>query len=231
MDIMNLSAIYAKYGISENDYDTRDPYVLYDIVTIGDLLTFTPDVNMSECTYRDMSGNYVKFGNETECNEVFKLRKYVHGQYVCYELTSKLSNPPLTFRSVSTSLQYDRSIYEIRFAGQHAMARKIRPTITIHRYPTMANIYAATYYKASTEDLSLHIACQNITNYWLGYPYDLFTCQKEGGTTYSQCTDSCIKNNSVSMYNRLPFTSFYDYTAYSESDTKLISLSMIKNAT
>ena len=226
-DMLNMSHIQAKYGISEKPHDSFD---LMDIVTIGDMLTFTPDIDISECAFRDSTGNYVIFANQSMCSDFFALSKYLNGQYVCHKLSIK--DPfDITLLSVSTSLKYDRSMYEIRFVGQHSKARKIRPTITTKIFPTIGNKYASTYYKSSNQDLSLHISCQNITNYWLGYPYDSFTCEEEGEIGYYQCFDSCIEKKTMKEYNRLPYTSFYNTSMYGESDIKMMSPSMIKNRT
>ena len=63
--MLNMSHIQSKYGISKKLHDSFD---LMEILTIGDMLSFTPDIDISECTYRDSTGNYVIFADQSICS-------------------------------------------------------------------------------------------------------------------------------------------------------------------
>lgn len=228
-DMMNISSVELKYGINASDYGSISDLGLMDLITIGDMFEFTPNIDIKECVYRDVTGNYAVYPkNVSECYKIFSRRKYLNGQYVCYELKIK-KHYPITFRSVSTSLQYDRTIYSIHFMGHAAKTRKIRATLGVQNYPTEGNFYASTYYKARNEDLTIHLSCLNTTKYFLGYPYDKFECSNKAD--YFECTDTCIEKYAMDEYNRLPFSSYYNEEDFKSNDAMIISPKMLRNET
>lgn len=225
-DAINITEMESKYGISVQRNSSNEIFRLMDIITIADMIEFTPSGEIEDCSYRDAAGNNMIEGQKFDCNIYFNIRKYVVQQYICYALTAKKQSS-FMFRSIETSLQYDRSIFEIRFTGVLARYRKIRPIITQWKYPYLESAYAPAYYKDSEEDMTIHVSCQNISNHLLGFPFDEFVCEEKSETNFFHCLDSCMENVTMENLGRMPFTSFLD----ERTDGKLVSDSMVKNET
>lgn len=228
--MINMTKIKSRYGVhysNKNAEEWANVFELMDILTIKDMLDFTPGSGIESCSFRDSTGNTMKKGNKSECERIFNVKKYLIQQYVCYALSMKTESS-LSFRSITSSLDFERLIFLIRFKGIHARTRKIRASVSGNRYPLMENPYSPAYYKKSKSDISIHISCKNISYHWLGYPNDPFICQT-GDIDYFKCIDICLEDKFYKNTGRLPFTSFYDHNSWGIETIKMFSDSMLNN--
>lgn len=227
-DMINVSSVNSKYGISIDKNNITSLYSLLDIVSVQDMLEFSPDGNITDCLYRDSTGNDIVPEDERSCNEFFKVKKYITQQYVCYAVRAR-KQTELSFWSIGKSLDYDRMIYEVRLPGMLAKSRKIRPTITTYKYPYVENVYAPFYYKTPSEDVAIQLSCQNTTIHWLEYPYESFICQKDD-EDFGLCLDDCLREVTIKTFDRLPFAPFYT-SKRRNLEMKFISNRMTSNRT
>lgn len=211
-DMLNLSAINLRYGtdfkrdnINYLTNQTNSLYRLFDVISVKDMFEFTPDMKISDCLYRDQTGNDIVQEEERTCDTFFKVKKYITQQYVCYAIRIR-NQAAVSFHSIEKSL--DRMIYEIRLSEIQSRHRKIRPTITSFSYPLFENVYAPYYYKRLEDNIAISVSCQNRTMHWLGYPYGEFACLPPD-QGYNVCLDNCLGKETISTLNRLPFTSYY----------------------
>lgn len=228
-DLLNFSAIEDKYDIKIDKFNYTQLESLMDVLTIKDMLDFSPIFDIPQCVYRDKSGKYINHGDTSECHKIFDIKKYLNLEYGCYAISAKES-VSLYVRSITNSLAYDRVIYEISLNEIFALTRKVCPTITSWKYPYIDSSYAPSFLRRSEENISMQISCQNMTIHHLGYPFDSFRCQEEQ-EDYYQCINDCIDNLCLKHFNRLPFTSFYDYSDKNIENIKMIGYNMIKNGT
>ena len=223
-DSMNRSFIKQKYGLDTATHLHSE--LLTDNITISEILEMSPETVMDKCLFRDSTGNEVReFVPANECNSFFETKKYVSQQYTCYQLIPK-EKTTMTFRSIESSLRYERVIYSIYFTGLLASFRKIRFTLTGSGFPFVSRSYSPSFYKTSVERISAHLFCQNFTITTLGYPYDPFTCEKYEMEHFN-CIDTCLMNRTYNYFGRVPFTLFYDKPL----NKKLLSVPMIQNRT
>lgn len=196
-----------------------------DVLTIEDILLFTPTAEINECSFRHHTGNKIIHMKKDECNKFFRIRKYTVQQYICYHLVAR-EQISVTFRSIEASIQYERMIYEISFVGKLSNSSKIRPTIVSHGKVEYSRSYAPGFHKRPEEALFVQISCQNFTNQYIGYPYDSFVCARDD-EDHQSCVDSCVENTTIKYLDRLPFTSSY----HQPLKKKFISVSLINNDT
>lgn len=226
-DFLNVSAINQKYGLKMNQSKIEDTYAMLDFITVNDILQNTPNADIEERIYRDITGNHIQLSRGKSCADFFDLKKYIVQQYVCYVVKAK-NGSSLRFETVSKSLDVDRMIYEIKINASLRHFRKILPTITNMRFPMIENSYASAYYKRSDENIAIKLSCQNITMHWLGYPYDKFRFSSEREKDFYQCRDDCIQTDLLNRFDRLPFTSYYN-SSFDKLNKKLFSHSMVGN--
>ena len=229
-DMVNVTQVQDKYNITVNEDIPNELYNLMDIMTIEDILNFTPNDPLESCTYRDHTGNKIRFGNKEECLKIFEIQKYIIQQHLCYAVVAR-KDISVTFWSVERSLRYERLIFRIKLSEKHARSQKIRPTITNWRFPLIENAYSQSYYKKSGSDISIDISCSNVSVSFLGYPYDKFTCIKDGDMDYYQCVDSCLEKKTLINLSRLPHTSYHHKRSLNISFMKIVSTSMVDNDT
>ena len=113
-DSINWSKVELKYGklFPRDTFSNKLQWM--DILTVGDILNFTPPLQFSGCSYRDQLGNEVI---HTKRCEMFEIHKYVSQQYICYQLTPK-ERVAMDFYFIHTSLLNDRLIYEVQLDKQ-----------------------------------------------------------------------------------------------------------------
>ena len=221
-DAMDRSYCKRKYGFdSLNKYGFEN---LTDHITVAEMLKYSPDIVIDGCRFRDQTGNeIIALETSEECYKYFRTKKYIFQQYTCYQLIGK-DYKPISFRSIESSMRFERVVYDMRLKGPLASFRKIRFTITNGGYPYVSRVYSPAFYKAATERISAHIYCQNFTINTLGYPYDKFTCEKEDMEHFN-CIDTCLNETYIKKLGRLPFTLFHDYPI----QMNLVSPPMIRN--
>lgn len=202
-DLLDWNQVEQKYGRIYPRMDKR----WMDTLTISDILTYTPDVVPDQCTYRDKTGTAIIKSAMKNCT-MFKTKKYILQNYVCYNFIAKKIYE-IIFDLVHGSLEYDRTLYELRLSGPLTHASKLRVTISQKGFLDFGRVYAPGYYKKKQDQISLQVSCNNITNTWLGYPYDPFRCSRQDEDFY-RCVEECIKNHTMSQYGRFPYLQFYE---------------------
>lgn len=220
-DAIDWTAIEKKYG-SKYPFKTFEHKLKWmDVLTVADVLNFTPDLDIKGCSYRTKIGNSIN--HRHDCN-MFDIEKYISQQYICFRMSPKVE-AAAEFYFVHTSLLYDRLMYEVRFNGKLSKSNKIRPILTDDEFPYISRGYAPGFYKRRDDDISMMISCQNYSVFLLGYPYDFFKC----GEGYSDfpCMDQCIENKTLTGLGRLPYAWYYD----EPNNHKIVSQSMIQNET
>ena len=137
---------------------------LLDLVTIDDIYLNTPEFSLAGCSYCDQIDKDIIRSPKGNC-PVFRIKKYVVQQYVCYQFISK-NDFSIEFKFIHSSLFFDRMIYEIRFTGALARANKVRPVITDYGLPEISRHYVPSFYNKSDENIALLLSCQilQITN-------------------------------------------------------------------
>lgn len=221
---LDWSKVIKKYG-KVFEYEGNISRALWmDVLTIKDILEWTPKPEIESCLYRDHTGHEIIRSEMKRCS-YFTISKYVNQQYICYHLKG-IEDIQFNYHNVYSSLLFDSMIYEIRYSNELASSKKIRVTLTQDGIPFISRYYALSFYKKSNTGQSLKLSCQKFKNSFLGYPYDAFLCAKDPKDFY-HCMESCLSDFSMKTIKRQPFSSFYEYP----EDSKLISEKMLKNAT
>lgn len=224
-DGIEKSAVEKKYRIT-TPKDSGDMRNLFeDLITISDMLQFSSDTAIDECKFRDETGNiFIDVYESKQCKEYFNTKKYILQQYICYQI--KLENRiSVTFRSIESSLRTDRVIFEIRISSNFSSFRKVRLTVTDIDYPILGRVYSPSYYKVANSYMSIHVQCINFTTHNLGYPYSKYICESD--FKHADCMKYCMTNETLSKFNRLPFTFFYD----TPIDYSMVSFTQMRNRT
>lgn len=223
-DVIDWDAIIKKYGrmFSYNNYYERIKW--QDVLTVKDIFDFTADLDIEECVIRDETGHIAIVANGTQCN-YFNISKYVQQQSICFRISVKKQSS-MSFAAIHSSINYERLMFEIWYGGKLSLTLKNRPTLSGGFFPFISRAYTPTYYKGMNEDIGVHVSCQSFNNNFLGYPYDLFVCPPDGRpSTYFSCFDACLTKQTMSHWNRKPFSPFYT----KPENVKLISHRMVQN--
>lgn len=224
---LNLTVINKKYGLNVSNQEYDDLYRLIDTISLKDIFDYTPEPSMTDCTYRDPTGNAIVWTGKN-CTNFFDMYKYVTQHYVCYVAYAR-KDYSILFRSVEKTSDIDRSLYQIQLNLEWTQVEKIKISITNSHFPFVETAYSPSYYKEPGKDVYIQASCINQTIHKLGYPYDHHTCVDDINTYY-ECLDYCIEQQSIRSFDRLPFSSFYP-PSFNMSHMKLIGNSMLQNET
>lgn len=63
--------------------------ILYETLTVTDLLDNTPNLRMESCLIRVQGGHNVQRGNASQCSNIYSIQKYLFQQYVCYRINDR----------------------------------------------------------------------------------------------------------------------------------------------
>lgn len=72
-----------------NQRKLQDVYVMFDFITLNDMLQHTPNADIEDCMYRDVTGNHVLKSREKSCVDFFDVKKFIVQQYTSFVVRVK----------------------------------------------------------------------------------------------------------------------------------------------
>lgn len=184
-----------------------EDYYWLDVLTVTDMLNFTPQGYIERCSYRDKTGNNIIKSDKNMC-DIFEIKKYINQNYICFRLKTK-EDYTIDLKSVVNSFYNRRMLYEVQFGGIYVNVTKIRTIITHKDLPYKSRTYSLRFIKKKSTGIYLQLSCQNVTDTWLGYPYFNFICHTKHDMLWDDCVYYCMQKKSLKNFNRLPFDAFH----------------------
>lgn len=225
-DVFDLKSFEpsASENPSEKPTDSNDEDIraLQKKVTIEDIFKYTPNVEelWIRCLSRKVRDYNVISTNSSECNTLFKIRKFYVQEYICYNFhQTKSENATYEFRNIAFSLAFPGVFYGILLQnnGSFGKAEYCRAVIhSTHGLPTDSLSLSPGFYrkwdheKKQAKYNNFQVSYYQLFKKLMRYPFQT-NCRdydSEGLSNQNDCVNSCMNVSTVKIFNKIPFSIF-----------------------
>ena len=205
-------------------------------LTIAEILKYTPDVGelMQSARYRVSHSYSMQNCERKKCLSLFKLKKFVHVDYICYTLVSVCPQgvQPM-YHAITTTASSGGEVLRIYPSPAFNSSSVMR--VFTHRGNELPySSFASTPVKRRAYDTSTRTAKYNslvasskfLINEKMEPPYDT-RCKKYSPSTRLESIETCVKDKVLTSLQKIPFSSMIAQPL----DLKMISSIDVNNQT
>ena len=228
-DVIDTDAIQAVNSINLNlteDADTdADIQAIQRSVTINQIFEYTPNIDTlwARCLSRKIQDYEIIQTNGTECNEVFRVRKFYTQEYMCYNFHQiKSEHAQYRFKNIAFSLSYPRVFYGIVLKSNGTLSYADFSKAVIHDsrgLPVDSVALTPGFYREWDKEtqrglFSKFQAIYYLLKKFLLPPPYVSNCRDYDGDNLSNgknCADLCVNMSTVKLFNKVPFSTLQVY--------------------
>ena len=210
---------------SESDDYENKREVIEDKITVREILnqTFRSEEIITGCSMRFKSSRYFTvIKNSKPCYELFKARKYVTQDSICYLFEPKQINIPTS--NYFTATMFPGVIYSLVLNSSFASRMRYYKFI-VHsnvQLPHKSKYFAQVRRTSSPTNVRYNIQFSRHFLSLLSYPYTSYVCSRNKHAN-SECIEHCVMNETIRRYTRVAYDldteTPYDFAAITKKQT------------